>query len=159
MFSSLEWKKLRVIFIYHIISLFHLQMHQICHGDKTFSTRGLWLKVLCSTQHASFSQTTLQQLFQGKSEGCVVSCAAQVPEEVTRLGVKTVTLVCKQSLHQLLVGFSLPFQVVMLLHILFTVPHQPLSQLTIWHQPLRLTHKFLMRIKAKYVSHSLPNAI
>lgn len=91
----------------------------------------LWLKVLSRTQHALFSQTTLQQLLKGKNEGCVISCVAKVPEEVTRLGLKAVTLLCEQSLHQLLVGFSLPFQVVMLLHMTFTVPHQPLSQFPI----------------------------
>lgn len=123
--------KLRVIFIYHIISLFHLQMHKICHVDKIIFTAGLWYKVLCSSQHALFSQTTLQQLLKGKNEGCVIPCVAKVPEEVTRLGLKTVTLLCEQGLHQPLVGFSLPFQVVMLLHIKFAVPHQPLSQLTI----------------------------
>lgn len=88
-----------------------------------------------------------------------MSCVATVPEDVARLGLKAVTLVGQQSLHQLLVGVSLPCQVVMLLHIKFTVPRQPLSQLAIGHQPLRLMHKFLMRIKAKYASHSLPNAI
>lgn len=75
----------------------HLSHHQFISPSnasdmswrQNLFTTGLWLKVLCSTQHASFLQTTLQQLLQGKSEGCVVSCAAQVPEEVTRLGVKT----------------------------------------------------------------------
>lgn len=52
-----------------------------------------------------------------KTEGFVISCVARVPEDVNRQGLETTALLCEQSVHQPLVGFSLPFQIVMLLHI------------------------------------------
>lgn len=89
--------KLRVIFIYHIISLFHLQMHKTCHGQNHFYHRSH--KYSAAPSMHCFSQTTLQQLPKGTNEGCVISCVAKVPEDVTGLGPKTVTLLCEQSLH------------------------------------------------------------
>lgn len=70
---------------------------------------------------------------------------APVPEKVYRVGLNVVTSRSEQSVHQPLVGFSLLFQVVMLFHVEFSVPHHSLSQLVIWQQPLRLMHKFLRR--------------
>lgn len=84
--------------------------------------------------------------------GYIIHSLNEVPREVNRKSVRSVILHSEQIVHKLLVCFSLLFQAVMLFNVVLPVPHQPFSQLMIWHQPLRLMHKFLVRIKAKYVS-------
>lgn len=83
----------------------------------------------------------------------------EVPEQVYRKGLKSVTLHLEQTVDQPLVGFSLLFQAVMLFHVELSVPHQSLPQLMIQNQPLRLMQKFLMRINTENMTHLLPNAI
>lgn len=83
-FSSLEWKKLRVIFIYHVISLFHLQIA----SDMSWRQNLFLLEVFgskCSAAH-SMHRFLTHNLKAIKSEGCVDSCAAQVPEESHQTG-------------------------------------------------------------------------
>lgn len=80
---------------------------------------------------ALFSQRITQQSVNGKNEGCVSPSVAKLPEEINRQVLKTVVLLCEQGVHQLLVGLSLPFQIVMLLHKNLPVPHQPLFQLAV----------------------------
>lgn len=71
------------------------------------------------------------------------------PEKVSRAGLTSLTLRLLQSVHQQLVGFSLPFKAVVLVEVELPILHQSFSQLRVRQQSLRLTHKFLKRIKAK----------
>ena len=82
----------------------------------------------------------------------------EVPEQVNREGLKSVTSHSEQTVDQPLVGFSFLFQAVMLVHVELSVPHESLPQLMIQNQPLRLMQKFLMRINTENMTHLLPNA-
>lgn len=53
------------------------------------------------------------------------------PEKVSRVDLTSLTLCLKQSVHQLLVSFPLPFQAVVLLEVELPILHQSLSQLPI----------------------------
>lgn len=109
--------------IYSITTVYLSQCyHQKClihHLHKVVSTTGLWFKECCML------------CFHRKDYSNPKGCVAKLPEEVNGPALKIVALLCEQSVHQTLVGLFLPFQIVMLLHIKLTVPHQPLSQLAV----------------------------